>query len=62
MFLPIGLPHQPNTVIYEKVMNSKDISCRFLFCVMAGESIQAGVRQWTITSAGRGWFGSSFQG
>ena len=29
MFLPIDLPHQLNTVIYEKVMNSKDISVLF---------------------------------
>ena len=26
MFLQIGLPRQPNTVIYEKVMNSNDVS------------------------------------
>ena len=29
MFLPRGLLHKPNTVIYEKVLNSKDISVLF---------------------------------
>ena len=29
MFLLRGLPRQPNTVIYEKVMNSKDIFVLF---------------------------------
>ena len=29
---------------------------------MTVESIQAGMRRWTISLAGPGWFGSSFQG
>ena len=38
MFLPIGLPRQPNTVIYEKVMNSKDVSVLFsILCNGRGE-------------------------
>ena len=38
MFLPIGLPCQPNTVIDEKVMNGKDISVFFsVLCNSRGE-------------------------
>ena len=47
MFLPRGLPRQPNTVIYAKVMNSKDISVLFKlskFCRDSG-NIQSYTQQ-----------------
>ena len=57
MFLPIGLPRQPNTVIYEKVMNSKDVSVLFsILCNGRGEH-PGWCEARTISSSGPVWFG-----
>ena len=51
MFLPRGLPRQPNTVIYAKVMNSKNISVLFKlskFCMQHSKLYTATLKALTI--------------